>query len=698
MWNSSRGISIRQTSGVIICAAVCGSLAIAGARAGDRLFASGSSDSDVTGSSASGATTQAGAALTTLTVNAAAPGAAISSTLFGIFFEDINFAADGGIYAEKIKNRSFEFPDSLMGWRRASSIPDGTIKGTFTVRTDAPPSSQNPHYLRITSTAGQFGVSNDGFRGIGFYKGQKFRFSMLARIPPGEKSAAGANRLIVEFENNRGEPRGGITLEGFTAEWTRYSGTIEAAADDLRGHLRLLLPSAGSLDVDMVSLFPEDTWKGRENGLRKDLTQLLADLKPGFIRFPGGCIVEGRFLDGRYQWKTTIGPTADRKLIVNRWNDEFPHRAAPDYYQSFGLGFFEYFQLAEDIGAEPLPILNCGMACQFNSNELVPLDQIDPYVQDALDLIEFANGPVSSTWGKKRADMGHPAPFNLKFMGVGNEQWGPQYIERYELFAKVLKQKHPEIRLISSVGPFSAGKDFDYLWGRLRELKAELVDEHYYMPPNWFLTNTNRYDNYPRTGPKVFAGEYAAHAPSIPARGQRPSTLTTALAEAAFMTGLERNADVVELSSYAPLFAHVDAWQWTPNLIWFDNLKSYGTTSYYVQKLFGGNRGTRVLPMNKPEEGLFASASLDEKAGEVIVKLVNTGAAARNVKVDLTGKQASGAGKAFVLTGAPDAENSLANPTTIAPTEEALTISAGSSAVERALPANSLTVLRVAVR
>lgn len=672
MWNPSRGVSIRHTSGAILCAMVCGGLAIVGARGG---------------------TEQAAGAVSLLTVNAAAPGAAISATLFGIFFEDINFAADGGIYAEKIKNRSFEFPDALMGWRRAVAVESN---GAFTVRTDAPPSPQNPHYLRITSKAGTFGVSNDGFRGIGVSKGQKFRFSVLARVPPGQR--AGGGKLLVEFENNRGEPRGGIVLEGFTTQWARYTGTLEAAADDIRSHLRLLLPAAGSIDVDMVSLFPEDTWKGRENGLRRDLTQLLSDLKPGFIRFPGGCIVEGRFLDGRYQWKTTIGAPADRKLIVNRWNDEFPHRAAPDYYQTFGLGFFEYFQLAEDVGAEPLPILNCGMACQFNSNELVPLAQIDPYVQDALDLIEFANGPVTSAWGKKRADMGHPAPFNLKFVGVGNEQWGPQYIERYELFAKVLKQKHPEIRLISSVGPSAAGKEFDYLWGRLRELKADLVDEHYYMPPNWFLSNTNRYDNYPRTGPKVFAGEYAAHAPTIPARGQRPSTLATALAEAAFMTGLERNADVVELSSYAPLFAHVDAWQWTPNLIWFDNMKSYGTTSYYVQKLFGGNRGTHVLPVNKPEEGLFVSASLDDKAGEVIVKLVNPGAAARNVRVDFTGKRASGAGKAFVLTGSPDAENSLASPTTIAPAEEALTLAAGSSAVERTLAAHSLTVLRVPVR
>jgi alpha-N-arabinofuranosidase len=675
MWNPGRGVSIRHTSSLIIFAVVCGGLAIAAARG------------------ASGDAAQSAGAVTTLTVNAATPGAPIAATLFGIFFEDINFAADGGIYAEKIKNRSFEFPDALMGWRRA--VSDGS-NGTFTVRTDAPPSPQNPHYLRITSQAGTYGVSNEGFRGIGIQKGQRFRVSIHARLPAGTK-AAPAN-VSVGFENTRGDDAGSVPLTGLTSQWARYTDTIVSTADDMRAHFRVTVSSPGAIEVDMVSLFPEDTWAGRENGLRKDLVQLLKDLNPGFIRFPGGCIVEGRFLDGRYQWKTTIGNPADRKLIVNRWNDEFPHRSATDYYQSFGLGFFEYFQLAEDIGAEPLPILNCGMACQFNSNELAPLDQIDPYVQDALDLIEFANGPATSTWGKKRADMGHPAPFNLKFVGVGNEQWGPQYIERYELFAKVLKQKHPEIRLISSVGPFSAGKDFDYLWGRLRELKADLVDEHYYMPPNWFLTNTNRYDNYPRTGPKVFAGEYAAHAPTIPARGQRPSTLTTALAEAAFMTGLERNADIVELSSYAPLFAHVDAWQWTPNLIWFDNLRSYGTTSYYVQKLFGGNRGTHVLPVNKPEEGLFASASIDQKAGEVIVKLVNPGAAARNVRVDLTGKQASGAGRAFVLTGLPDAENSLATPTAIAPVEEKLTLASGATAVERTLAPHSFTVLRVAVR
>ena len=327
------------------------------------------------------------------------------------------------------------------------------------------------------------------------------------------------------------------------------------------------------------------------------MVQTLADLKPGFLRFPGGCIVEGSELDQRYQWKNTIGPIEDRKLLINRWNYEFLHRPTPDYFQTFGLGFFEFFQLCEDIGAEPLPILNCGMACQFNSGELVPLEQLDPFIQDALDLIEFANGPATSLWGAKRAALGHPQPFNLKMLGVGNEQWGAQYIERYARFAKVLKEKHPEILLVSDAGPSPADDRFNFLWPKLRELKADIVDEHCYANPIWFLANTHRYDNYDRNGPKVFMGEYAAQSVAMVSPKNR-NNLECALAEAAYMTGLERNADVVRMASYAPLFAHVDAWQWTPNLIWCDNLRVYGTPNYYVQQLFSRNRGDVVLPVD----------------------------------------------------------------------------------------------------
>ncbi|HJY33653.1 MAG TPA: alpha-L-arabinofuranosidase C-terminal domain-containing protein [Vicinamibacterales bacterium] len=622
------------------------------------------------------------------------PGAAIPSTLFGIFFEDINFAADGGIYPERVKNRSFEFPDPLMGWRRA--MVEGSA-GRFAVQTENPPSPANQHYLRITSTAGQYGVSNEGYRGIGIRKDARYTVRLLAR-----RAGGGPSSLRVEFENVRNQPQGGTTIDGLTPEWKRVTGTITAEATDLHALVRVLATSPGAIDVDMVSVFPAETWANRENGLRPDLVQLLKDMHPGFLRFPGGCIVEGRYLEGRYQWKTTIGDTSERKLLVNRWNDEFSSRATPDYYQSFGLGFYEYFQLAEDIGASPLPILNCGMACQFNSGELAPLDQIDPYIQDALDLIEFANGPATSGWGAKRAAFGHPAPFNLKMLGVGNEQWGPQYLERYAQFKKVLDQKHPEIRLVASADPFTERENFKTQWAGLREIGAGFVDEHFYRPPDWFFANVGRYDTYPRTGPKIFVGEYAAH---LPARGDahmRPSTLTAAVAEAAFMTSFERNADLVEMSSYAPLFAHVDAWQWTPNLIWFDNLESFGTPSYYAQQTFGQNRGTTILPVTidgdtkNGHAGLFSSASLDAGTREVIVKLVNPGPASRDITLSLDGGQAASGGRVITLAGPADGENSLTAPRAVAPATAPF--ASGGTTMSYGLAPNSIAVLRVPIR
>ena len=616
------------------------------------------------------------------------PGAAIASTMYGIFFEDINFAADGGIYAEKVKNRSFEFPDALMGWKRAAV--DGA-RGSFAAATDAPPSPANTRYLRVVSEAGRFGVTNDGFRGMGIRKGDRYSVSFLAR-----RRGAGPTSLVVEFEDARNQSQGGTTISGLTTSWARYRGTVTAAdTSGNRTRFRVLLDGPGTVDIDMVSVFPEDTWQGRENGLRTDLVQLLKDMKPGFLRFPGGCIVEGRFLDGRYQWKTTVGDPAERSLIVNRWNDEFANRATPDYYQSFGLGFYEYFLLSEDLGAEPLPIVNCGMACQYNSGELAPLDAIDPYIQDALDLIEFANGAVTSPWGARRAAMGHPAPFNLKMLGVGNEQWGPQYIERFALFEKVLSQKHPEIRLIASADPNFRSDNFKWQSDRLGELKADFVDEHFYQPPDWFLKNVGRYDSYPRTGPKIFVGEYAAHVPSSGPLNMRPSTLGAALAEAVFMTGFERNADLVEMSAYAPLLAHIDAWQWTPNLIWFDNLRSFGTPSYYAQQMFGASRGSHVLPVTingsatNGAEGIYASAASGTVPGTIVVKLVNPGPVARTVRFTFPAGLAASAGMmATVLAGDPDAENTLANPKAVAPR-----MTFDGNPLERELPAHSLTVV-----
>ena len=534
----------------------------------------------------------------TIAVQVGKPGGAISPILNGVFFEDINFAADGGLYPERIKNGSFEFADPMMGWRRDAVVKGGAVGG-FGVVSDRPLNANNPHFLRAyLEQAGEgLPLINEGYRGIGVTRGAKFTFSVYARSESAEAMGLGIELIGADDRPIAQAQR----LSGFDKEWKKYACTIEPSATDPRAKLRIVVKGTGTLDLDMVSLFPQKTFNNRPNGLRPDLARLLQDLKPGFVRFPGGCIVEGRTLAQRYQWKTTIGDLAQRKVIMNRWNVEFPPpRNAPDYYESMGLGFFEYFQLCEDIGAKPLPILNCGMACQFNFAELVPLDQLDPYIQDALDLIEFANGPVASAWGGKRAAMGHPRPFNLTMLGIGNEQWGPQYIERYRQFAKAIKAKYPQMLLVSGAGPEPAdgGDDhrFSFAWTELRKANADLVDEHFYQSPDWFYSQVHRYDNYDRRGPKVFAGEFAAHI-----RDKRPgwesNTWEAALAEAALMTGLERNGDVVQLASYAPLFAHVDAWQWNPNLIWFDNLRSMGTPSYYVQKLFSANRGTTILPV-----------------------------------------------------------------------------------------------------
>jgi alpha-N-arabinofuranosidase len=632
-----------------------------------------------------------------VTVQVDRPGAAISPTLFGLFFEDINFGADGGLYPECVKNRSFEFPDPMMGWKR---LARGEAKGTLQIY-DAGSGSGRPnaHYLQIkTDSGGGFGLTNEGFRGMGVEQGNSYLFSVLARNA-GDTPAT----LRVEVEDNDGKKLGEAEITGLTQAWKTYTAVIRPAATSGKARLNLLMYGRGKVDVDLISLYPKETWKNRPNGLRADLVQLLSDLKPGFLRFPGGCIVEGRHLETRYQWKTTIGALTDRRLIVNRWNTEFRHRPAPDYYQSFGLGYYEYFLLSEDIGAEPLPILNCGMACQFNSSELAPLDGLDHYIQDALDLIEFANGSAATAWGRKRAAMGHPAPFNLKMIGVGNEQWGPQYVERYERFAKAIKARYPKITLISSAGPSPGDDRFHYLWGEMRRLKADVIDEHYYMPPKWFRDNVGRYDDYPRTGPKVFAGEYAAQSVGV-AKPENRNDWECAMSEAAFMTGLERNADVVMMSSYAPLFAHVDAWQWTPNLIWFDNLRSYGTPNYYAQKLFSVNRGSRVLPVQingSPKNGLqnlFASASIDDRTGEAVLKIVNTEAASRAIRINLAGAAKIGAsGKAFTLAASDlKAENSLDEPAKVAPVEKQFAVS--SSEFAFTLAPNSLSVLRIPVK
>ncbi len=622
-----------------------------------------------------------------LVVRADRPGARISPTMYGVFFEDINFGADGGLYAELVKNRSFEFPDPLMGW---SEVKRGRATGSIRVLDQDPLNAANPHYLLLTSDGafGDYGIANDGFQGIGVHRGKGYVFSTFVR-------GGSAVALRIELVTPDGRMLAQAKLRGFGSTWAKKSVTLRPTATEAHARLQILLGvPAGRVDLDMVSLFPKETWKNRPAGLRADLVQWLADLKPGFVRFPGGCIVEGRYLNTRYQWKNTIGKPEERKLIINRWNDEFKHRPAPDYFQSFGLGFYEYFLLCEDIGAEPLPILNCGMACQFNSGELVPLDQLDPYLQDALDLIEFANGPATSTWGAKRAQMGHPKPFDLKLLGVGNEQWGPQYIERYERFAKALKAKCPDIKLVSSAGPSPDDERFSFLWPKLRELKADIVDEHCYANPEWFFDNAHRYDSYDRNGPKVFMGEYAAQSVKTVSPENR-NNWQCALSEAAYMTGLERNADVVVMSSYAPLFAHEERWQWRPDLIWCDNLQSYGTPNYYVQQMFSLNRGDVVLPVevrsvpvraseetphgvttnaSSKQPGLYVTASRDQKSGEIILKVVSNAPRPIMADVKIEGvKQIARQGTMILLAGAKlTDENSLTEPKKVAPATSAL--------------------------
>jgi alpha-N-arabinofuranosidase len=510
-------------------------------------------------------------AQTVLNVKVDQPLSKIEPTMWGIFFEDINFAADGGLYAELVKNRSFEFAQPLMGWKEQANNKFAMAANAGSVLIVHEGGDANPRIARVTVQADRgYGLTNEGFRGMGIKKDATYTFSVQARQQQGNPT------LRVELVDASGKILGATSITPTGTEWKKYTATIVASETEPKALLNIWFDGKGVVDIDMVSLFPNETWKNRPGGLRKDLVQLLADMKPGFIRFPGGCIVEGRELTTRYQWKKTVGDIEQREMIVNRWNTEFNHRPAPDYFQTFGLGFFEYFQLAEDVGAEPLPILNCGMACQFNTGEVVPINQLDTYVQDALDLIEFANGSPDSPWGKLRKSMGHEAPFHLKYIGVGNEQWGPQYIERYAVFSAILKAKYPEIQIVSAAGPGPSGELFDYASKELRDLKADLVDEHYYNSPEWFLKNANRYDAYDRKGPKIFAGEYAAQSVAT-VSPKNENNWRCALSEAAFMTGLERNADLVHMASYAPLFAHVDAWQWTPDLIWFDNLNAYGT-------------------------------------------------------------------------------------------------------------------------
>lgn len=609
----------------------------------------------------------------TFDVNTKKVGAAVQPTMYGIFFEDINYAADGGLYGELVKNRSFEFPDALMGWKAF---------GKFEVKNDGP-FERCPHYVVLNYSGHNdtaTGLQNEGYFGIGIDKDEEYRFTVWAKTVSGDANVEVS--LVDESTMEEHQEFATAELKVSGNEWKKYELILKSPKTVQKANLRLLLKGKNGVALEHVSLFPKHTFKDRENGMRRDLAQALYDLHPGVFRFPGGCIVEGSSLDQRYQWKNSIGPVENRPLNGNRWLSTFNYRLFPDYYQSYGLGFYEYFLLSEDIGAEPLPVLNVGMACQFqNPNDPsahVAVKDLQPYIQDCLDLIEFANGDVNTTWGKKRAEMGHPAPFNLKFLAVGNEQWDDLYYERLRPFVKAIKAKYPNIKLIGTSGPDSEGEMFEKGWKAMKELKADLVDEHFYRDEHWFLSHGLRYEGYDRKGPKVFAGEYACHG-----KGKKWNHFETSLYEAAFMTDLERNADVVDMATYAPLFAHVDGWQWRPDMIWYDNTRMFKSVSYYVQQMYACNKGTNVLPLTmngksvagqEGQDGLFASAVVDKKKGEIIVKVANTSDKAQDVTLNLNGLKGSRSAVATTLqSDNMDAENTLDNPNLIRPVETTAT-------------------------
>lgn len=609
----------------------------------------------------------------TFDVNTKKVGAAVQPTMYGIFFEDINYAADGGLYGELVKNRSFEFPDALMGWKAF---------GKFEVKNDGP-FERCPHYVVLNYSGHNdtaTGLQNEGYFGIGIEKDEEYRFTVWAKTVSGDANVEVS--LVDESTMEEHQEFATAVLKVSGNEWKKYELILKSPKTVQKANLRLLLKGKNGVALEHVSLFPKHTFKDRENGMRRDLAQALYDLHPGVFRFPGGCIVEGSSLDQRYQWKNSIGPVENRPLNGNRWLSTFNYRLFPDYYQSYGLGFYEYFLLSEDIGAEPLPVLNVGMACQFqnpnNPSAHVAVKDLQPYIQDCLDLIEFANGDVNTTWGKKRAEMGHPAPFNLKFLAVGNEQWDDLYYERLRPFVKAIKAKYPNIKLIGTSGPDSEGEMFEKGWKAMKELKADLVDEHFYRDEHWFLSHGLRYEGYDRKGPKVFAGEYACHG-----KGKKWNHFETSLYEAAFMTDLERNADVVDMATYAPLFAHVDGWQWRPDMIWYDNTRMFKSVSYYVQQMYACNKGTNVLPLTmngksvagqEGQDGLFASAVVDKKKGEIIVKVANTSDKAQDVTLNLNGLKGSRSATATTLqSDNMDAENTLDNPNQIRPVETTAT-------------------------
>ena len=642
-------------------------------------------------------------------------GVDICPGMFGLFFEDINYAADGGLYAEMIENRSFE----CVKWNSDAKqvqprydyawglLPYGSPQAGFCVETEQPLNEVNPHYLKFSVYRDKCGtgLTNRSYDGLSLKKGANYRFSVYARADQYDGA------LLISIEKD-GRIYAAGSIAHVSDEWKQYELCLQSLETVSGARLVIRLERAGTVCFDVVSLFPEDTFRGRKNGLRKDLAQLLADIHPGFIRFPGGCIIEGFNLENRYHWKDTVGDVASRRHNYNRWQahmaDRFDH-----YCQTYGLGYFEYFQFCEDIGARPVPVVNCGMGCQYQTADVVALDsaEFDQYIQDALDLAEFANGDPTTKWGAVRAEMGHPEPFHMDMIGIGNEQWDTpenQFFKRYEAFQKAFAEKYPEIRLVATAGPAPDGKQYDHAWeyfsNKAKELKereaidafAAVVDEHFYKEPDWFFANTDRYDSYDRESFHVFAGEYAAHD-----REQNcHNNLRSALAEAAMLTGYERNADIVRMAAYAPLFAREGYAQWKPDLIWFNADQVCATPNYYVQKMYGNHTGsyTLVSAAEGPErdDKFYQTASFDNESGDIIIKMVNAEPEEAVVTVALEGADRNilPTADAEILQGNDlDDCNSMQDPEKIR--SERFMISGVSEKFDYRMPKYSFVVLRI---
>ncbi len=617
----------------------------------------------------------------------------ISPDLFGIFFEDINYAADGGLYAELIQNRSFEYTAvDNFDWNffTAWELIQNGGQCSVALGTEAPIHPKNPRYLILNIDSGEVGLRNYGFDGIAVKAGDSYDVSAFARLLSGTVGG-----LTVRLESHFGLTLAEAVLSAPTGEWAKVTATLQPTADDGHARFVLLASGAGSLALDVISLFPQKTFHNRPNGLRSDLAQVIGDLKPKFVRFPGGCLAHGDGLDNMYRWKDTIGSIETRHSQPNIWN----------YHQSVGLGYFEYFQFCEDIGAKPLPVVPAGTCCPNTGMKYtgrleegqqgLTMDEMQDYVQEVLDLIEWANGPATSTWGAKRAEAGHPEPFGLEYLAIGNEdQISPLFKERFIMIYEAVKAAYPDIILIGTTGPRPEGEDYDKGWELAHELHMDMVDEHGYRPPEWYWDNLHRFDAYDRNASTVYLGEYAAHDLG------RANTLRSALAEAAYMTSLERNGDIVRLSSYAPLLGKHKRMQWTPNMIYFTNTSIRLSANYYAQQLFSANGGDVYLPLtlnvDSAEEVVAASCVRESATGDVILKLVSRAEQPLKVTIDLSSVGGvQGEAVCTVLTGDAMDENSHWRPQTILP--ESTTVPVASEFTYE-IPAYSLSVIRLKTR